>query len=90
MNTMNIERGVWLHDSGLSDADIRNAVAPALAVIREAGITPTEAFDAHLDALERDPLTDLCNSDEVRNSVWSRAEAAITAPMRESAVMVLA
>ncbi len=90
MSTINIERGVTLHDSGLTDAEIREAVAPAMAVFRAAGITATQAYDTHIAALKCDPMIGFRNSDDVYNSVWAQAEHAITADLRESAVMALA
>lgn len=76
-------RPLWIEDSGLSTAEIRDAVKPALAVLEAAGVTPEEAH------AEFCALVEAGDEDAIYTSAWSRAEMAITADLPESAVMAL-
>lgn len=81
---MTIERGLWIEDSGLNTAEIKEAIDPAYAVLAEAGLTPEQAHAQFIAAL------DVFSEDAIHETAWARAERAITANMRESAVMALA
>jgi hypothetical protein len=81
---MSIERGLWLEDSGLNTAEIKEALEPAYAVLAESALTPEQAHAQYIEAL------DVFSEDSIHETAWARAERAITAEMRESAVMALA
>ena len=83
MRTHDIARQLWLEDSGLSAAEIADAVQPAYAVLTAAGMSPQQAYSEYME------LVDAGDQDRIYNSTWARAERSITADLRASAVMTL-
>lgn len=88
MDTINTTRGLWINDSGLTTSAIKAALEPAYAVLAEFNMTAEQAH-AHLTMILDYPPS-VHASILAFNSPWMTAERAITADLRESAVMVLA
>lgn len=50
---MTASEALWIEDSKLTDAEIREACAPAEAAIREAGYSVSDAYQASLAECDR-------------------------------------
>lgn len=85
---MTTARRLWINDSNLTTAEIKAALEPAYAVLAEFNMTPEQAHSHLAEILDYPPSVQAALL--AYESPWMTAERAITAPMRESATMVLA
>lgn len=65
------DRPLWIEDSGLSTAEIEEALEPAMKVLEAAGLTPEQAHAQYMELVEAG------DQEAIHASIWAAAERAI-------------